>query len=64
VVSAVSVASERCIGCGVCESVCPMGVFSVVSGTATANSENCVRCGNCERSCPANCIRVGEAAEI
>jgi len=60
----VSVDSDKCIGCGVCESLCPAGVFWVTGGKASvARGDECILCGNCESSCPVGCITAGRAAE-
>jgi len=55
---------ERCMGCGVCETVCPAGVFKLVNGKCSVTSADCIGCRNCESSCPAGCITAGEAVEI
>ena len=51
---------DRCIGCGQCVSLCPMGAISR-AGKSFINSEECVECGVCWRSrvCPADAIRPG-----
>lgn len=55
----VSVDSDKCVGCGVCEQVCPVGVFKVIDGKASvSNGDDCIKCGNCEGSCPAGAISV------
>gem|GEM_PF-5848569 len=56
--------SDKCIGCGVCESICPAGLFTVVNRRASVRSENCIQCGNCEKSCPMDCISIGKAMEV
>ena len=57
----VVVDSERCIGCKICEQLCPANIFKVVGGKVTimeSNLENCVSCRNCEISCPTGCISM------
>lgn len=50
---------EKCIGCGMCEIVCPHAVFSVVDGKAfIADQDACMECGACARNCSANAICV------
>lgn len=50
---------SRCIGCGMCEIVCPHGVFAVENKKATIPGRDaCMECGACARNCPANAIAV------
>lgn len=56
---------EKCIGCGTCVSVCPMGVFELqeVEGKMVAvpvKAESCVACRACEGQCPVGAITVVE----
>lgn len=50
---------DLCIGCGVCETLCP-GVFKMENGKAKVITKECKDC-NCQEameSCPANAISV------
>ncbi len=49
-----------CIGCGVCESLCPFGALKLdgVSGTMTVNEVICKGCGSCNAVCPSGAISV------
>ena len=50
---------DKCIGCGMCEVVCPHGVFIVESGKARiTDRDNCMECGACEMNCPVEAITV------
>ncbi|HBA82704.1 MAG TPA: hypothetical protein DCZ95_01300 [Verrucomicrobia bacterium] len=50
---------ERCVGCGLCEAVCPHGVFLVQQGKARIQDRDaCIECGACARNCPAKAISV------
>ncbi|MBN2517998.1 MAG: 4Fe-4S binding protein [Candidatus Altiarchaeota archaeon] len=54
---------ERCIGCKICEQLCPANVFRVIDGKvdiSESNLENCVNCRNCEISCPTGCISASK----
>ena len=43
--------SERCLGCGVCETVCPVGAIAV-KNTALVDTSRCIGCGRCADECP------------
>jgi NAD-dependent dihydropyrimidine dehydrogenase PreA subunit len=51
--------TNKCIGCGMCENVCPHGVFAVANRKAQAvDKDSCMECGACAKNCPANAITV------
>jgi len=50
---------EKCIGCGMCEIVCPHGVFTVEKPKARfADRDACIECGACAANCPVEAISV------
>ena len=50
---------ETCVGCGMCEAVCPRRVFSVEEGKARIRDrDDCIECGACALNCPVAAIRV------
>ena len=51
------VRSERCVGCGICERVCPRGAVSVPV-VAVIDEEMCNLCGLCVRECPNQAIEI------
>ena len=57
----VKIDSELCIGCGVCEDICP-AVFKIIEGVAVAiYKEKCVEAGCCEdaaAACPTGAIEI------
>ncbi len=54
---------EKCIGCTMCETVCPHGVFTMEKGKAAITDlDLCMECGACMQNCPAGAITV-EAGE-
>jgi NAD-dependent dihydropyrimidine dehydrogenase PreA subunit len=50
---------ELCIGCGMCEVVCPHAVFVMDGRLAVlARLAACMECGACQRNCPTAAIMV------
>ncbi|MGP8321143.1 MAG: 4Fe-4S dicluster domain-containing protein [Methanosarcinaceae archaeon] len=68
------VQSEICIGCGICDSVCPINTklakkddfnhdtaklaIRVRDGSAIVNEDTCIACGSCVRSCPVESLSI------
>ena len=51
---------DRCVGCGMCERICPLEVEAV----RNINSPECIRCGKCRAGCPAGAISSGFGAGV
>ena len=50
---------NRCIGCGMCGTVCPHGVFAIENKKACISDRDaCMECGACARNCPVDAITV------
>ena len=47
---------ENCIGCGICEKVCPSGSIRVENGRAVPIPGNCQTCFACAHACPKKAI--------
>lgn len=55
-------ANDFCIGCGVCEKVCPRGNIRLKSGKPVFGS-NCIGCLSCVQLCPKQAINIGKITE-
>lgn len=50
---------NACVGCGMCEDVCPHGVFQMYGKQAHIEDlDGCMECGACAQNCPVGAIRV------
>ena len=47
--------NEKCVGCGMCAKLCPMGNIQIEGGHPVF-SQNCISCGACIQNCPQNAI--------
>jgi ferredoxin len=51
--------AEKCIGCGMCQIVCPHTVFKVEKPKARiVDRDACMECGACAANCPTAAISV------
>ena len=58
-VTTLTLDAEKCIGCGMCEIVCPHTVFKVENPKARfADRDACIECGACAANCPVEAISV------
>lgn len=58
-VTTLSLDEEICVGCGVCETVCPHRVLSINGQKAEIiDRDGCMECGACANNCPTNAIKV------
>jgi len=50
---------EKCIGCGMCEVVCPHTVFKMENPKVSiVDRDACIECGACASNCPVEAISV------
>ena len=54
---------DACIGCGICEKVCPASCVSVVDGRAKHELTNCQACYACVNACPQKAIKFNLAMQ-
>jgi NAD-dependent dihydropyrimidine dehydrogenase PreA subunit len=58
-VSTLELDVAACVGCGICEVVCPHGVFELnESKVAIIDHDGCMECGACVMNCPSNALDV------
>jgi len=46
-----------CVGCGICQDVCPTGAI-VVNGVARVDRNRCTGCGRCVAECPRGAVSL------
>lgn len=58
-VSTLKLDNAVCIGCGICKTVCPHGVFEMSSKKIDlVDKDACMECGACTTNCPVNALSV------
>jgi ferredoxin len=58
-VTTLKVFEEKCVGCGMCMTVCPHEVLNLPNGKVQiVNRDACMECGACAQNCPTNAIAV------
>ena len=48
--------TQKCIGCKVCQKVCPQKCIDLTVVPAFIKKENCLHCGNCLEVCPQKAV--------
>ena len=57
------VVTDHCIGCGLCQEICPCGAILISGGRPAWIKPQCVRCLGCLHRCPAQAIHWKKADE-
>ena len=57
------VVTDHCIGCGLCQEICPCGAILISGGKPAWVKSKCVQCLGCLHRCPAQAIHWKKAEE-
>ena len=57
----ITIAKEKCTGCGECVDICPAEVLEMVDEKSNvANIDECLGCESCVETCPESAITLAE----
>lgn len=55
----ININNDKCIGCGMCQTVCPRDVIRIMAKKAGVKDPvSCLECGACSLNCPVGAIEV------
>ena len=55
--------TDKCVGCGKCEKLCPLNVVEMRDGKPTWSRETCTHCMACIQNCPCRAIEYKDRTE-
>lgn len=59
-----AVEPKRCVGCGECVRVCPVGAATMHGKKAVIDKRQCIGCGECRTVCPKKAMNIDWHTEI
>jgi len=58
------VVGEKCVACGKCVEVCPVGASALVGEVSMIEPNICISCGQCMEACPSGAIDINWEHDI
>lgn len=53
----INISRNKCVGCGICITYCPVDAISINNGVAEVDHDKCILCRSCIEECSQNAIR-------
>ena len=50
--------TDMCVGCGICEGICPAKAIAVKNKKAKISRKKCIKCFCCQEFCPKSALKV------